>query len=368
MQLHKLGLNFSTIPISNNNHLQKKLLRFHTHLTVFERRKDVEKWDFNQAGRLVKQWSDIRNGLEESQKNSNCNFVKRILSCFWINVKTSEELQIEQLDKQVCQLEFLNFQRQFFLDLSLDFIPDLGFEFITSLQMWLKNPEVKGKKIEAARKIVTCKDDVGSNLLNLSLMGLNSLPDCISEISHLQELDLSYNCLKSLPPTLKKLTRLSKLNLSNNAFKQIPEWIGRLKNLKLFNLSYNRLLTLPGNLGHLTNLITLLCSHNDLISIPKSLGNLLWLEYLNLSNNQLGLIPEAVAELYSLKTLILSNNQLRVLPNNLNKFSNLRNLDLNWNFELTELPPHLTNQTPNLCVSIVNTNIPDSQCQLRKRK
>ncbi len=156
------------------------------------------------------------------------------------------------------------------------------------------------------------------------------------ENGHITKLNLPDNRLYgNLPSELSNLSYLQELNLSNNSSYQyepsygymykyfegnIPASLGNLSQLKVLDLSYCHFSgSIPDELGQLTNLQKLNLSNNQLTgSIPKELGGMKSIEYLYLNNNQLsGLIPSTIASFGKLKELNLSYNKLDILENTL---------------------------------------------------
>ncbi|KAB1221212.1 hypothetical protein CJ030_MR2G020390 [Morella rubra] len=147
-----------------------------------------------------------------------------------------------------------------------------------------------------------------------------AIPDCISNLRHLQVLDLSSNRLNSsIPSEVWSLENLQFLDLSSNALGgsfsskmqtssvmeqlnlsqnyitgNIPSIIGTFESLRYLDLSKNLFQgEIPQSLGDLKGLDELDLSYNNLSgTIPKSLEALPFLKYLNLSFNKLsGEIP-----------------------------------------------------------------------------
>ncbi|KYQ90938.1 pleckstrin (PH) domain-containing protein [Tieghemostelium lacteum] len=81
--------------------------------------------------------------------------------------------------------------------------------------------------------------------LDLSGIGLSSLPSVIRLLSHLTSLDLSGNCLSVLPPELESLTNLTRLDLSYNIISTLPLYLLNFKNLQFLGLT--------GTLDHLVS-------------------------------------------------------------------------------------------------------------------
>ncbi|CAF3436514.1 unnamed protein product, partial [Rotaria socialis] len=77
--------------------------------------------------------------------------------------------------------------------------------------------------------------------LNLSLLGLKTLPDAILRIPQLEIISLSDNCLKAFPKVLASCRCLEVLNLAGNYFKWIPDYLGNLEHLTRLDISDNPL-------------------------------------------------------------------------------------------------------------------------------
>ncbi len=86
----------------------------------------------------------------------------------------------------------------------------------------------------------------GATKLDLSWLGLETLPPQIGELLNLQTLNLWHNQLASLPPQIGELRNLQTLNLQRNQLTSLPPQIGELLNLQTLNLWGNPLtLSLP---------------------------------------------------------------------------------------------------------------------------
>jgi internalin A len=113
--------------------------------------------------------------------------------------------------------------------------------------------------------------------LDLSNLGLETLPAEIGTLPHLQSLQLCSNRLSNLPSEIANLSNLQYLYLCFNQFTSLPVEIGTLSNLCYLDLRNNHLQSLPSELGQLTSLhpnpcqgagIGLLIDHNPLTSPP----------------------------------------------------------------------------------------------------
>jgi internalin A len=106
--------------------------------------------------------------------------------------------------------------------------------------------EKQGAYDEALGRIKAClSQGKKGTSLNLSDLGLTSLPPEIGQLSALTELYLNINQLTSLPPEIGELTALTLLYLSDNQLASLPAEIGQLKNLGQLYLHENPALDLP---------------------------------------------------------------------------------------------------------------------------
>ena len=81
-----------------------------------------------------------------------------------------------------------------------------------------------------------------------------SLPETLSNLRKLEELDLGRNGLRSIPPQIASLRRLKRLGLDYNNLREIPSFVGNLTSLKELSLRSNGGVNLPESLGRLKGL------------------------------------------------------------------------------------------------------------------
>jgi internalin A len=179
-----------------------------------------------------------------------------------------------------------------------------------------------------------------ADTLNLSGLGLTSVPSELGQLANLSALYLSHNQLTSVPSELGQLANLSELYLSHNQLTSVPSELGQLANLSRLYLFHNQLTSVPSELGQLANLSELYLSHNQLTSVPSELGQLANLSELDLPHNQLTSVPSELGQLANLSELDLSHNQLTSVPSELGQLANLSELDLSHN-QLTSVPSEL---------------------------
>lgn len=152
--------------------------------------------------------------------------------------------------------------------------------------------------LSSLKAIQLSSNDIGGQLSNL-------IPDNVSELSMLEELNLRSNSLTGPIPTQVGLfPNLLRLDISENQLTGlVPSELGLLTGLEELNLGRNSLTGfIPSQVGMLfRNLIRLDLSENFLTGlIPSELGLLTALEALNLGGNPLS--GEVPAEISSLQT------------------------------------------------------------------
>lgn len=143
------------------------------------------------------------------------------------------------------------------------------------------------------------------------------------------------------------LVNLKILDLSNNCIELIPDELSALRNLQEINFSHNNLGKsshlkwnwLKGNLSKTLQLLDL--SHNELLRVPNEVFKVFSLESLNLNNNSLNLLPSGIGNLLKLRIFSISNNNLKILPGTISRLR-LNSIDLSNN----PLERHVPNQEP----------------------
>jgi Leucine-rich repeat (LRR) protein len=191
-----------------------------------------------------------------------------------------------------------------------------------------------------------------SHLTNLATLRvyrsrvLGPMPASLSNLTALEELDLSHNNLTSMLPVCQ-LCRLVNLNLGSNDLEAIPECLSSLARLSEVQLDDNRISgAIPRGLGLLQNLTSLVLTSNRFTgAIPAEIGQLAKLVYLFLADNRLtGELPPQLSNLSHLTALVLTNNQLSgAIPADLAKMSELQYLFLGGNRLTGAIPPQLSN-------------------------
>jgi len=173
---------------------------------------------------------------------------------------------------------------------------------------------------------------------------LKALPTEIGELTALKEFSAAQNRLKDLPDIFDAFRDLRKLWLDRNQIEELPKSVGQLGKLEELWLYRNELSKLPESFGGLTNLVRLDLRKNDLVELPDTIRNLRSLVLLWLWDNRLRTLPDKICGLSSLKELYLENNNLTDLPHTLLELGELRRLFLHGNEQL-QLPREILGPT-----------------------
>ncbi|XP_056161985.1 disease resistance protein RPV1-like [Syzygium oleosum] len=154
--------------------------------------------------------------------------------------------------------------------------------------------------------------------LNLSVTGIEELPEFIGSLRMLETLDASHcMSLACIPSSIGSLVSLECLSLEGcHSLREIPDSIGKLTSLTKLGLSKTGIEVLPESIGSLRMLETLDASScKSLARIPISIGSLVSLQSLSLPGcYSLRQIPDSIGKLASLTKLDLSETEIEELP------------------------------------------------------
>jgi Leucine-rich repeat (LRR) protein len=193
--------------------------------------------------------------------------------------------------------------------------------------------------------------------LDLSRKQLKKIPEIVSKLTHLQELNLKNNEISNLDG-FENLNSLQILNIGMNNFKEFPIEITKYRNLKILDISWSDIETFPTNFfidnTQIEELDMTSMFEFDFKSCLDRLHFFKNLKRLNLGNNQIqhltlqfdklenleefGYIGQEsidiveicskLASCKKLKTVHLSANNITILPNEICLLKNLENLNL----------------------------------------
>ena len=205
-------------------------------------------------------------------------------------------------------------------------------------------PEFCGSWLPNAQEI-----DVGNNSIQyfptnlhrdltvLKLYGnqLDTIPEELSLLEKLTELDVSFCELKEFPLPILRLKKLEYLDISNNFIQIIPEEITKMQ-LKTFKLGKNPLKAFPTFLDQLINLEKTDLSGCFLENNSPEIYRLRNLREIDLRDNCITELPEDISHL-NLQLLNVANNPLNELPASLRHSVNLKDLDIS-STNIKEIP------------------------------
>ncbi|XVE71934.1 hypothetical protein DITRI_Ditri10aG0191000 [Diplodiscus trichospermus] len=224
--------------------------------------------------------------------------------------------------------------------------------------------DLKSKKVEDGWTKSTEEERL--EIVDLSGMSLDSLPNPSLNLASICKLDLSNNNLQSIPESLTaRLLNVVVLDVHSNQLKFLPNSVGCLSKLKILNVSGNLLQTLPKTIENCRSLEELNANFNKLTMLPDTIGfELINLKKLSVNSNKLVFLPLSITHVTSLRVLDARLNCLRSLPEDLENLIKLEVLNVSQNFQYLENLPY----SVGLLVSLVEldvsynkiTSLPDS--------
>ena len=107
----------------------------------------------------------------------------------------------------------------------------------------------------------------------LSGRELSIVPEAVSDLTELEELDLPDNYQQELPTSINKLKNLKRLTSEVNQLRELPQAIAELSNLTVLSVRNKQLSVLPSNIKHLKNLRRLYLSSNSWLHCLMRLVN-----------------------------------------------------------------------------------------------
>ncbi|WP_299224082.1 hypothetical protein [uncultured Aquimarina sp.] len=169
-------------------------------------------------------------------------------------------------------------------------------------------------------------------ILQLNRLKLRVVPKNLYDLSNLEVLDLGGNYLKKIDEDLGRLNKLKFLSFrNNNKLQYLPKSIGNLKCLERFDISGTWISELREELAQCTELISISANACKIKTLPENIGNLVKLKHLNLAANKIEKIPASIGELKNLEDLSLGSNEILELPDEFSSLANLSSCSLEFN-------------------------------------
>ena len=195
-------------------------------------------------------------------------------------------------------------------------------------------------------------------ILRLDSLNLERLPD-LNRFKNLKQLSLIHNPDLPWASVFEKLSHLNLefLNLKHNDIRTLPESITRLTTIKDLNLSHNHLVDAESYtyLSQLPLLYNLWLDHNKLKALPKTIGLLDQVAYLYINDNQLTSLPEEFKEMKGMWVLHMGHNNFIELPEVLTKMKRLFLLHANNN-RIASLPETYFTENLSIMAMILDKN------------
>ncbi|KAL3739416.1 hypothetical protein ACJRO7_020781 [Eucalyptus globulus] len=207
-----------------------------------------------------------------------------------------------------------------------------------------------------------------SNLQHLDYLEIESrrfavLPNSVGNLVKVKHLNLRCPKLQKLPNSIGKLELLLELDVKFSEIRELPHSIGNLKRLKVLKITNCKLKKLPASIGNLQSLVKLDLQESDIMSLPNCIENLKMLKVLNLNFTNISEIPKTIGMLENLKELCafgckylegeipseigalsaldfldLSLGHFSRLPTTINQLTNLQELRLSFCYWIQQLP------------------------------
>ncbi|KAL3743964.1 hypothetical protein ACJRO7_013247 [Eucalyptus globulus] len=200
----------------------------------------------------------------------------------------------------------------------------------------------KGKADQRKRGTAVVEEDEKLEVVDLSGLSMESLPNPTPNLALICKLDISNNNLQTIPESMvARLLNVVVLDVHSNQLKVLPNSIGCLVKLKVLNVAGNYLRFLPRTIENCRSLEELNANFNQLVRLPDTIGfELLNLKKLSVSSNKLVLLPHSTSHLTSLRILDARLNCLRSLPEDMENLIKLEVLNVSQNFQCLETLPY----------------------------
>jgi len=214
--------------------------------------------------------------------------------------------------------------------LLIGFILNSFFVNVFGQSIFIENDSIKipGKDLSTVEK------------LDLSDLGLKSIPLNISLFTHLKELNLSVNSIQDLNPIseLKDLEILLLDGSPNLKLSTLNITLTNLKQLKVLSIQSSKITFIPNGIFKLRKLEELHLNNNLIQTVSFEIRGMKSLRYLDLSENSIEFIDNGFSGLQLLEQLDLSGNGIKNSTHLFCQLAGLRNLkELSIDFDVSEL-------------------------------
>lgn len=165
-------------------------------------------------------------------------------------------------------------------------------------------------RFNIAREKIALAKSLGKKSVNISGLGLKTIPEELFEMLDLKELHLGGNQITDLPENVANFQKLTLLSIQRCQLSKIPNCVLNLKSLQSLNLSRNKIEAIPDSINSLTDLRTLTLAKNKIKHIPPTIGSLNKLSILELRGNLISKIPKEMSNLRGLTRITLLGNPI----------------------------------------------------------
>jgi internalin A len=206
------------------------------------------------------------------------------------------------------------------------------------LYSWAVNANIRGSsvfddscmRVQGGSKVLDFIKKIGvaysTAHLDLSHLGLKSVPSAVLRLVTLHHLSLSHNPLTSLPPSIVRLTALKSLTLEDTRVRSLPVELPIMYELRTLKIDTPSMLFPPSSvcaeglqaiflylrkISAASVVGTLDLSNTGMKHVPIDIAHAAGITRLDLSSNNISRLPPELSLLSALETLELSGNPLR---------------------------------------------------------
>jgi hypothetical protein len=222
---------------------------------------DISNKTSEQIAYEIQKLLGISDGMTEKTEDSNASiFKEKLVSYHGVKLVESDYEQMIELEKEIGK------------PIPVEAISVTSFGFVPKnkrvFHLGLSNRSIEGSVPKAIFRFKAL------NRLFLWNIAISEIPDEISNLSELVELNIGRNRLKFLPDSITKLKSLEILEANDNQLAYLPDEIINLQNLRYLNVNNNNIAFLPDDFGKFDSLQTLKIGKNKLTFLPESMKNM----------------------------------------------------------------------------------------------